>query len=54
MKLLLFFLIYGKISKRGIIMIKIICVGKLKENYLKEASQDYLKRINKYHKINII
>ncbi len=35
-------------------MIKIICVGKLKENYLKEASQDYLKRINKYHKINII
>ena len=35
-------------------MIKIICIGKLKENYLKEAINDYLKRINKYHKIEII
>ena len=35
-------------------MIKIICVGKLKENYLKEGISDYLKRINKYHKIEII
>ena len=35
-------------------MIKIICVGKLKENYLKDGINDYLKRINKYHKIEII
>ena len=35
-------------------MIKIICIGKLKENYLKEAISDYLKRISKYHKITII
>lgn len=35
-------------------MIKIICVGKLKENYLKEGINDYLKRISKYHKIDII
>ena len=35
-------------------MIKIICIGKLKENYLKEGINDYLKRINKYHKIQII
>ena len=35
-------------------MIKIICVGKIKENYLKEGIEDYLKRINKYHKISII
>ena len=35
-------------------MIKIICIGKLKENYLKDAINDYVKRINKYHKINII
>ena len=35
-------------------MIKIICIGKLKEYYLKEGINDYLKRINKYHKINII
>ena len=35
-------------------MIKIICIGKLKEKYLKDGIDDYLKRINKYHKINII
>ena len=35
-------------------MIKIICVGKLKETYLKDGVNDYLKRINKYHKIEII
>ena len=32
-------------------MIKIICVGKIKENYLKDGIEDYIKRINKYHKI---
>lgn len=35
-------------------MIKIICIGKIKENYLKDGINDYLKRINKYHKISII
>ena len=35
-------------------MIKIICVGKIKENYLKELIRDYLLRINKYHKTEII
>ena len=35
-------------------MIKIICIGKIKENYLKEAINDYQKRINKYHKLEII
>lgn len=35
-------------------MIKIICVGKIKEDYLKKAIDDYLNRINKYHKIQII
>ena len=35
-------------------MIKIICVGKLKEEYLKDLTNDYLKRINKYHKLEII
>lgn len=35
-------------------MIKIICIGKLKEQYLKDLINDYLKRINKYHKIEII
>ncbi len=35
-------------------MIKIICVGKLKENYLKEAVFEYCKRISKYTKIKII
>ena len=35
-------------------MIKIICIGKLKEQYLKEGINDYYNRINKYHKIEII
>lgn len=35
-------------------MIKIICIGKLKEEYLKDLVADYLKRINKYHKIEIL
>lgn len=35
-------------------MIKIICPGKIKEKYLKEAIDDYIKRIRKYHKISII
>ncbi len=35
-------------------MIKILCVGKIKENYLKELIDDYYARIKKYHKIEII
>ena len=35
-------------------MIKIICIGKLKEKYLIELVNDYKDRINKYHKFEII
>ena len=35
-------------------MINIICVGKIKENYLCDLINDYRMRISKYHKINII
>lgn len=35
-------------------MIKIICLGKLKEKYLKDAINEYTKRISKYTKIEII
>ncbi len=35
-------------------MIKIICVGKLKEKYLIDLVEDYKKRLSKYHKIDII
>lgn len=35
-------------------MIKIICVGKIKENYLQEAIDEYLKRLRKYTKIEVI
>lgn len=35
-------------------MIKIVCVGKVKEEYLRNGIDDYLKRISKYHKINVI
>ena len=34
--------------------INIICVGKLKEKYLKEAVEEYSKRLSKYCKLNII
>ncbi len=35
-------------------MIKIICVGKIKEKFYKEAINEYLKRLSKYSKIEII
>lgn len=35
-------------------MIKLICVGKIKEKYLTDLINDYEKRINKYHKLQII
>ena len=35
-------------------MIKILCVGKIKEKYLKDLIDDYEKRISKYMKIEII
>ena len=35
-------------------MITIICVGKIKEKYIKIGIEDYIKRIKKYTKIEII
>lgn len=35
-------------------MIKIICVGKLKEKYFTSAINEYMKRLSKYTKINIM
>ena len=35
-------------------MIKIVCVGKLKEQYLKDLVSDYFDRLCKYHKCEII
>ena len=35
-------------------MIKIICLGKLKEKYLVDALEEYKKRISKYSKLEII
>ena len=34
--------------------INIICVGKIKENYLKDAILEYSKRLSRYCKLNII
>ena len=36
------------------ITIKIICVGELKEKYLKEMQAEYTKRLSKYCKLEII
>ena len=35
-------------------MIKIICVGKIKEKFFKEAINEYSKRLSKYTKLEII
>lgn len=35
-------------------MIRIICVGKIKEKFYKDAVGEYLKRISKYTKLEII
>lgn len=35
-------------------MIKLICIGKIKEKYLQSAIMDYVTRIGKYTKIEII
>lgn len=35
-------------------MIKIICVGKIKESFYKDAINEYVKRLSKYTKIDII
>ena len=35
-------------------MIKIVCVGKIKEKYFKEAISEYEKRLSKYTKLEII
>ena len=35
-------------------MIKIICVGKIKEKFFKEALEEYQKRLSKYTKLQII
>ena len=35
-------------------MIKIICVGKIKEKFFKDAIEEYQKRLTKYTKIKII
>ena len=36
------------------VRINIVCVGKLKEKYLKDSIDEYSKRLSKYCKLNII
>jgi len=35
-------------------MIKIVCVGKIKEQFFRDAIKEYLKRLSKYTKIEIV
>lgn len=35
-------------------MIKIICIGKIKESFFREAIEEYRKRLSKYAKLEII
>ena len=34
-------------------MIKIVCVGKVKETFYRDAILEYMKRLSKYHKVII-
>ena len=34
--------------------IKIVCVGKLKEKYLKDGIDEYCKRISRFAKVDIV
>lgn len=34
-------------------MIKIICIGKIKEKFYQDAVKEYMKRLTKYHKVVI-
>ena len=35
-------------------MIRIVCVGKIKEKFYRDAIDEYMKRMGKYHKIEIV
>ena len=35
-------------------MIKVVCVGKIKENYLVDGIKEYLKRIEGIQKIEVV
>ena len=35
-------------------MIKLICIGKIKERYMQDGIEDYLKRLSRYTKIEVI
>ncbi|MBR5341011.1 MAG: 23S rRNA (pseudouridine(1915)-N(3))-methyltransferase RlmH [Erysipelotrichaceae bacterium] len=35
-------------------MIKIVCVGKIKDKHLSALIDDYVKKINRYHKLEIV
>ncbi len=35
-------------------MIRVLCVGKIKESFYREAIEEYCKRLNKYTKLEII
>ena len=34
-------------------MIKILCIGKIKESFYQDAIKEYMKRLSKYHKVII-
>ncbi len=34
--------------------INIVCIGNIKEKFYKQACEEYLKRLSKYHNVNVI
>lgn len=41
------------VARRETMKIKIVCVGKLKESYLKDGIAEYVKRISRFAKVEI-
>ena len=39
---------------KNMIRINVVCIGKIKEKYIKEGINEFLKRLSKYIKLEII
>lgn len=46
--------IYEVIIERETMRVTIVCVGKVKEKYLKDAIEEYIKRISRFCKVDIV
>ena len=48
------FLTYKFLEEKCLMNIKIIAVGKIKEDYVKSATNEYIKRLSPYFRLSIV